>query len=116
MVQYPPFARFEDAFEEIKKAESVLAAVFILRDRYELANITYHLAQTIQGNVDAPYVRTTYPDAWVARYLLKDYVKVDRYEDLHGWVLKGYRLRMSNPDSVNHRAPSLIAPGSIRPA
>jgi hypothetical protein len=53
--------------------------------------------------------------ASLSRYA-KDYVKVDRYEDLHGWLLKGYRLRMSNPDSVNHRAPSLIAPGSIRPA
>jgi LuxR family transcriptional regulator, quorum-sensing system regulator CinR len=77
MVEYPAFALFEDAFEDIKNAESVEKAVFALRDRYGLANVTYHLAQTVQGSVDAPYVRTTYPAAWVARYLLKDYVKVD---------------------------------------
>ena len=77
MVAVPALALFEDAYEEIKGAVSVEKAVFALRDRYQLANVTYHLAQTVQGNVDSPYVRTTYPDAWVARYLLKDYVKVD---------------------------------------
>ena len=77
MVAYPALAVFEDAFEEIKNAVSVERAVFAVRDRYGLANVTYHLAQTVQGNVDAPYVRTTYPDTWVARYLLKNYVKVD---------------------------------------
>jgi DNA-binding CsgD family transcriptional regulator len=48
-----------------------------MRDHYGLAHATYHLAQTVVGGVDSPFVRTTYPDAWVARYLLKGYVNVD---------------------------------------
>lgn len=68
---------FEDTFEEIKNADTVETGIFAFRSRYGLANVTYHLAQTVQGKVDAPYVRTTYPEAWVARYLLRDYVKVD---------------------------------------
>lgn len=48
-----------------------------MRDHYGLSNVTYHLAQTVVGDVDSPFVRTTYPDPWVARYLLKGYVRVD---------------------------------------
>jgi hypothetical protein len=44
----------------------------------------------------------------------KDYIRVDRYEDLHDWLREGYRIRMSNADSIHHRAPSLISPGSIQ--
>lgn len=48
-----------------------------MRDHFGLTHVTYHLAQTVTGEVDAPFVRTTYPDAWVAQYLLKGYVRVD---------------------------------------
>lgn len=48
-----------------------------MQDHYGLSNVTYHLAQTIVGKIDSPFVRTTYPDQWVARYLLKGYVGVD---------------------------------------
>ncbi|WP_316863412.1 LuxR family transcriptional regulator [uncultured Cohaesibacter sp.] len=67
------------AFSEIQDAESVEQAVFLLRDRYELGHVTYHLAQTITGKIqiDNPFVRTTYPAEWIARYLTKGYVKVD---------------------------------------
>ncbi|WP_419459982.1 autoinducer binding domain-containing protein [Agrobacterium tumefaciens] len=39
--------------------------------------MTYHLSQTTAHVVDAPFVRTTYHDAWVSRYLLRGYVLVD---------------------------------------
>jgi DNA-binding CsgD family transcriptional regulator len=73
----PSTALFEATYELVKAAPDVGAAVTIVRDQYNVANVTYHLAQTVSGNVDAPFVRTTYPDKWVSRYLLKDYVKID---------------------------------------
>lgn len=48
-----------------------------MRDVYGFAHLTYHYAQTMIGKVDAPYVRTTYPPDWIARYLMKGYVTVD---------------------------------------
>lgn len=68
---------FERAFEEIRASPDVQEAIKAFRDEYAVSNVTYHLAQTVSGNVDAPFVRTTYPDAWVSRYLLRDYVKID---------------------------------------
>lgn len=64
-------------FENIASTKMVSAALHILRDYYGLTHVTYHLAQTIVGEVDSPFVRTTYPDPWVARYLLKGYVAHD---------------------------------------
>ncbi|UXN76124.1 autoinducer binding domain-containing protein (plasmid) [Devosia sp. A8/3-2] len=48
-----------------------------MRDHYGLSHVTYHLAQTVVGKVDSPFVRTTYPDSRVARYLLKGYIHID---------------------------------------
>ena len=69
--------KFESAFEQIKAAANVDAAIRILQAQYGLDFVTYHLAQTIASKIDSPFVRTTYPDAWVSRYLLNSYVKVD---------------------------------------
>jgi hypothetical protein len=44
----------------------------------------------------------------------KDYVKVDKVEDLIPLMRKGYGVRMSNQDSDNHRMPSLIQPQGIK--
>jgi hypothetical protein len=35
-------------------------------------------------------------------------------EDLKGLLRKGWSIRMSNPDSDYHRAPSLIIPAFVR--
>lgn len=64
----------------IGNAQSVQEAITAFRDTYErIGHATYHHAQTLQIDldVDAPFVRTTYPDGWIARYLLNGYVKVD---------------------------------------
>jgi DNA-binding CsgD family transcriptional regulator len=61
------------AFEQCRTAMSVLDTV---RATYDL-HATYHLAQTVAAKVDSPFVRTTYPTEWVARYLLAGYVKAD---------------------------------------
>ena len=69
----------EETFDAIKNAETVEKAMFAFRDGYHLGNVTYHLAQTVAGElqVDSPYVRTTYPAEWIARYLMKGYVTID---------------------------------------
>ncbi|WP_416068554.1 LuxR family transcriptional regulator (plasmid) [Rhizobium sp. YTUHZ045] len=61
----------------IEGAPTVDEAIRVVQANYGVDFVTYHLAQTIAGAVDTPFVRTTYPDPWVARYLLKDFVKVD---------------------------------------
>ncbi|TIS53912.1 MAG: LuxR family transcriptional regulator [Mesorhizobium sp.] len=60
----------------VRNAGDTANAVEAVRKAFDV-HVTYHLAQTAAGNVDAPFVRTTYPAAWVARYLLAGYVKVD---------------------------------------
>ncbi|OOO27778.1 LuxR family transcriptional regulator [Agrobacterium salinitolerans] len=62
---------------EIQDAPSVDHALRIFEAAYGIDFSTYHLALTVADVVDTPYVRTTYRDAWVARYLLRGYVKVD---------------------------------------
>jgi DNA-binding CsgD family transcriptional regulator len=62
--------------EGVRAAPNVTAAVEIVRRQYEM-HVTYHLAQVASGSVDAPFVRTTYPAPWIARYLMSGYVKVD---------------------------------------
>ncbi len=44
----------------------------------------------------------------------KDYMKVERVEDLIPLMQKGYGVRMSNQDSDTHRGPSLIRPQGIK--
>ncbi len=69
--------KFQNLTLEIQNAQSVDNALSILEVAYGIDFSTYHLAMTIADVVDTPYVRTTYRDAWVARYLLRGYVKVD---------------------------------------
>lgn len=69
--------RLQKTFLEIEAAPTVSAALETFQQAYRVEFVTYHLAQTIADVVDAPYVRTTYPHAWVSRYLLHGYVKVD---------------------------------------
>lgn len=73
--------RIRDGFQvvahEIQNAPTVHDALRILEAAYRIDFSTYHLALTVADVVDTPYVRTTYLDAWVARYLLRGYVKVD---------------------------------------
>lgn len=73
----PQRRKFEALFDSVTSTKLVSAALHTVRDHYGLANVTYHLAQTVGGEVDSPFVRTTYPDPWVARYLLKGYVSRD---------------------------------------
>jgi len=70
-------SQYEKAYLAVDLAESVEAAVVAIRDIYGLDNATYHLGQLPGSLVDGPYVKSTYPAAWLTRYLLKGYVRVD---------------------------------------
>ncbi|CAK7260968.1 MULTISPECIES: LuxR family transcriptional regulator [unclassified Shinella] len=69
--------RLEKLTAEIQGAPTVSDALWIFQRAYDLDFLTYHLALTIADVVDTPYVRTTYNDTWVSRYLLRGYVKID---------------------------------------
>ncbi len=64
------------AFEVLDGAADVQSAVEQIKELYDVHHVVYHLGQTV-GSMDTPFVRTTYPDVWVSRYLLKGYVNVD---------------------------------------
>lgn len=68
---------FQNLILEIQNAPTVDRALRILQAAYDVDFSTYHLALTVADVVDTPYVRTTYRDDWVARYLLRGFVKVD---------------------------------------
>jgi LuxR family transcriptional regulator, quorum-sensing system regulator CinR len=70
-------AKLQNTFLEIQAASAVTEALEVFQIAYGLDFLTYHLALTVADVVDTPYVRTTYPDPWVARYLLRGYVKID---------------------------------------
>ncbi|MFZ2102546.1 MAG: LuxR family transcriptional regulator [Oricola sp.] len=65
------------AYEIIDTTGDVQAVVDRIRDLYGLHHIVFHLGQTKVDALDRPYVKTTYPDSWISRYLLKGYVNVD---------------------------------------
>lgn len=69
--------QFRVVAHEIQSARSVEEALRIFELSYGIDFSTYHLALAVADVVDTPYVRTTYRDAWVARYLLRGYVKID---------------------------------------
>jgi DNA-binding CsgD family transcriptional regulator len=69
----------EQVISQIESFNSVEQALHCICELYPVGHATYHMLQTVvlDQYVDAPYVKTTYPDKWVARYILKDYIKVD---------------------------------------
>ena len=66
-------------FNAIKNAIDVETAVHIFRDAYPIAHVSYHMNQSVAGEIvfDTPYVKTTYSPAWVGQYLIKGYITVD---------------------------------------
>lgn len=64
-------------FDRLERMRSVQDAIDILDQRFEILYVSYHVTSFRQLDVDQPYIRTTYPEKWVARYLLKGYVTLD---------------------------------------
>lgn len=55
----------------------VQEAVRRIASAYQVDFVTLHLFRSGEDAQNKPYVRTNYPDAWVSRYLLNDYVRID---------------------------------------
>lgn len=51
--------------------------LYNFKNLYQIDYITYHSGKNTSKKIDSPYVKTTYPDIWVARYLTKNYVEID---------------------------------------
>lgn len=68
---------FIRAHDSILAAATVSNALCDFQAIYGLDFVTYHLAATIVGPIDNPFVRTTYPEKWVAHYLLSGFVDID---------------------------------------
>jgi len=59
------------------EARTVQDAVAMLAAYYPVDFATLHLFRSGEDAQNQPYVRTTYPDAWVSHYLLNEYVRID---------------------------------------
>lgn len=77
MEQYESPVRYHNVIQRIQAASTVYDALIAMQTAYGVDFATYHLALTIADLVDTPYVRTTYPDNWVAHYLLNGHAKID---------------------------------------
>lgn len=58
------------------EAETVDDAITRFRDHLGFDHVTY-LAATSLRPLGVPFLRTTYPPQWIARYVLRDYLRVD---------------------------------------
>lgn len=56
---------------------SVQDCVQSIAHHFNVDHVTLHLFRGGDDAKNKPYVRTNYPDAWVSRYLLNDYVRID---------------------------------------
>lgn len=64
-------------FQIIDSILSVEEVVLELRDLLEVDHVVYHSSKLgLSPSLD-PYIRLTYPAAWIKRYLLMNYVDVD---------------------------------------
>lgn len=68
---------FDETLEAILKANSTKDALEVVQSAYKHDFTTFHLLANPAENLDNPFVRTTYPDAWVTHYLLNNYAGVD---------------------------------------
>lgn len=63
--------------ESIVLSSSLMEAISLIEERYEHEFTTFNLLKNPCCGVDNPFVRTTYPSAWVKRYLTSNYAMID---------------------------------------
>ena len=67
----------KSAYTIVEDTKDVQNVIDQIRALYGLHHCVFHLGQTQIDTLDRPFVKTTYPDSWISRYLLKGYVNVD---------------------------------------
>ncbi|MCL3883029.1 autoinducer binding domain-containing protein [Marivita sp. GX14005] len=68
---------FDKILDAIVASNSTRDAIRIVQDAYDHDFTTFHLLVNPAEKLDNPFVRTTYPDAWVTHYLLNNYAGID---------------------------------------
>lgn len=58
-------------------SDSVQDSILSIARQFGVDYVTLHLFRVGDDAKNSPYVRTNYPDAWVSRYLLNDFIRVD---------------------------------------
>lgn len=78
MATTPPDEKtLTEAFSTIENTPEIQATIYKLRDLLEVDHIVYNSSK-LGGSPSAdPFIRLTYPDAWIARYLQMQYADVD---------------------------------------
>lgn len=69
--------RTDSDLEKFDLATSVLDALHAIVSLLPICHAVYHASNIKQTLVDQPYVRATYSDQWITRYLLRGYVSID---------------------------------------
>ncbi|WP_321380413.1 LuxR family transcriptional regulator [Rhizobium sp.] len=62
----------------IHSSEDLVTALAVWAKAYGVDYVTYHMPQMIVSAVDSVFVRSTYPMAWIGRYMNKGYFSVDQ--------------------------------------
>lgn len=68
---------FDETLERIVESNSTRDALLIVEEAYDHDFTTFHVLMNTAENIDNPFVRTTYPDAWVTYYLLNNFAVID---------------------------------------
>ena len=63
---------------EIVSASDCTAAVEHARNTLGLAHLTFHLASSRNIDIDAPFVRSTYPQDWIGHYIVNNFAEIDQ--------------------------------------
>src|SRR4051812_3964837 len=71
------FERALSAVGEAASLEGLRSEFFRLRDSYGLINVAYHVVSIPWQAVENPILVLTYDEAWVRRYLERDYFRID---------------------------------------
>src|SRR4051812_37065717 len=69
--------RLLDAFAVIDRSDDAEATVAKLRDLLRTDHLVYHSSKFGASPSADPYIRLTYPAAWIKRYLTMGYVDID---------------------------------------
>lgn len=71
------FGMAEDILQLVETAPSTNRILRRLRDLYQVKHLTFVVARYGKEPAKDPYIRTTYPVLWMARYLFKRYWTID---------------------------------------
>lgn len=66
-----------DLTDSILCSNSIRHCLEIIQEHFGFKYSTFHLMNNARSKADNPFVRTTYPDAWVSYYLLNNFVRDD---------------------------------------